>query len=322
MTKYCCDSCVYKTDIRQSYYNHCKSAKHLKNTIDNNDDSFKCHTCEGSFKIDFMQDHMEKCLISSIQTKQIDELNKKNIELDNLNKKLSIKIEELTNKLEQSYKETNILLSKYNNDNKEDKKYLQNLVDNAGSVVVSAVKAMSVMDYLNKNCNKAPVMAKLENYQIEPTEKETVDNIAFNQKNGVIDAYLSEYIIKSYKNKDINLQVVWGTDASRANYIFHGVRRLENNEEQYTWLSDKKGVQLTKIAIRPFLSYINELINKKLKNLSPNDIKLDPLYADYLSEVSKKIELNILEKDMIRYMVSHFQFDKSLLKLGDKKKAK
>jgi hypothetical protein len=351
LLKYSCNLCDYHTNNATGYNQHCKTLKHNDNKINyqvndlkikKESELIKCDTCDGSFKHIDIQNHVKKCSLFILQEKQLAELivsNKELInkldnanknhhsEIDNANKNhhseikdLMLLNQDLINKLNDAnknhyseMKEANEKIQKifieYNIENKEDKKYFKDLVQKAGTVVTS------VMDYLNKNCADTPATKKLEYYELEENIDKTCDNLVFNEKNNSLDNYLVEYMKKKYIEKDITKQTFWSTDVSRFSYIFRGVRNPDDadNKSENIWLYDKQGIKIGEIVIRPFLNYIGDIINKKLKNILPIDIRREPFYADYLSKIYKKIELLTLERDMVEYMASHFQFDKTLL---------
>jgi hypothetical protein len=321
--KYNCNYCDFHTERKSGYYNHCKTDKHIKNKeqCDEKENKSKhiselinCNTCDGLFKHDKLQTHVEKCILFSLCEKQLAEITESHKELVITNKELNYEIKELLKKLEDANSKIHNLLIEDKIENKEDKKYFKDLVQKAGTVVVS------VMDYLNTNCNDTPATKKLEYYELEETVDKTCDSLVFNEKNNSLDNYLVEHMKKKYIEKDITKQTFWSTDVSRYSYVFRGVRNSyrENKEIKNAWLHDKQGVKIGEIVIRPFLNYISDMINRKLKNILPRDILREPLYADYLSKIYKKIELLILEKEMVKYMASYFQFDKTLL--SDNKK--
>jgi hypothetical protein len=349
--KHNCDYCDYHTDSRAGYCNHCRTAKHINNKIDSDNqlnkmiqklERINCNICDGLFLQEKFQAHVEKCLLSSLQEKQLLEVSEANknlinrlddannklndanknhnleikelnnnyyLKMDEISKNYNIEMKELMKKLEEANDKIQKIFIEYNVENKEDKKYFKDLVQKAGTVVTS------VMDYLNKNCPDTPITKKLEHYELEETEDKTCDNLVFNEKNHSLDNYLVEYMKKKYIENDIMKQTFWSTDVSRFSYIFRGVRNPydADNKSENIWLYDKQGIKIGEIVIRPFLNYIGDIINKKLRNILPMDIRREPMYADYLSKIYKKIELLTLERDMVEYMASHFQFDKTLL---------
>jgi hypothetical protein len=332
--KYACTLCEYETDVRQLYYGHCKTNKHNKNKEEYENHKtvkkpelilMKCTICNGLFENTEIIRHVEKCTLASLCGKQLAEVTELNKELIMTNKDLNNKLNESNNKFDEAYKkleeanknhysemkEANDKIQQifieYKIENKEDKEYFKDLVQKAGTVVTS------VMDYLKKNCSDTPITKKLEHYELEETEDGTCDYLVFNEKNDTLVDYLVKHMTKKYIENDITKQTFWSTDVSRYSYIFRGVRNLDDADNKCVWLYDKEGVKIREIVVRPFLNYIGDIINKKLKNILPIDIRREPMYGDYLSKIYKKIELLTLERNIVVDMASHFQFDKTLL---------
>jgi hypothetical protein len=349
--KYNCEYCNYGTDSANGNNQHCKTLKHIKNkeyfetkkitsnamVTNNNNALLKCTRCSCLFMNSEIVQHTEKCLLLSLQEKRLieitelnKELNKKlddqNNKLDDQNKKLNDqnnKLEEAYKKLEEVYKghylemketteKIQQILIENKIENKEDKEYFKDLVQKAGTVVTT------VMGYLNKNCSNTSATKQLENYEMEETEDKTCDNLAFNEKNNTLVTYLVKHMTEKYIENDITKQTFWTTDVSRYNYIFRGVRNPDDEDNKSVWLYDKDGVKIGEIVVRPFLNYIGAIINKKLKNILPIDIRREPMYGDYLSQIYKKIELSILERSIVADMAPHFHFDKTLLSNNNK----
>jgi hypothetical protein len=87
LIKYNCNFCDYHSNSPTGYYQHCKTNKHLKikdyveldkidnkNLINVSNEMSICDTCNGSFKYSELQNHIKKCILISLQEKQLMEV--------------------------------------------------------------------------------------------------------------------------------------------------------------------------------------------------------------------------------------------------------
>ena len=274
MMKYNCNICKYSTNERGNWYRHKKSKRHINNEnitniyIDNEQNMCHNDTKNNINKIEISDENKSLTdLLIKEKDKQINRL--------------------LKDKTDQSEK-ANAQID-----------YLKSIIEHMKSNTTSssdiAKTSVSSLNYLLTNCKQAPPLKQIEREEaqkilslqynnlksvkdhdnlinsdsetsisikkkkltIDEKEEMFVKKILLLHSNKKLANYIKDIITPIYKKEDPRNQSMWNTDVSRLNYLIKDIVGKQEN-----WISDKKGIKLTKYIINPITSLILEMIEK------------------------------------------------------------
>jgi hypothetical protein len=199
-----------------------------------------------------------------------------------------------------------------------------NLTTNSHNVVGNNVqnnnqKVINVYQYVNSNYNDAQPIKMLEKQDVDKLlivdkniKHSIEDLLIFNQTKYKLDSFLGEIIINAYKKEDPEEQQIWTSNVIKLTFI---VRQILNKTDK-TWLTDKKGVCLTKHIIEPLLKEIKKLLQKYVKALeehqelkSLEEIEKSQNKGTFAVKIIYDINDKSLHKKILRYIAPHFQLE-------------
>ncbi len=264
--------------------------------------SHKCNYCDNCYtQACHLLRHMKSCL----EKKQSDQ--KYETEINNLKQKY-----ELLNKdIESKNKEIDGKNKELSNKDTEIA-YLKTLVDGAGGIIKTSMNATS---YIMANYTNAPLLLAITDKSIITKNKDNfVDELIYSYNNNILDRHIGDIVVSHYKKTDPKTQPLWNTDVPRLNYM---VRTPINDKED--WFIDKKGNQLKAKVIDPLLNdhikpdLLKYLVDQNNKINTVKDIEhLDNLFDSMkiVNLIIKLIDESKLADDIIRYVASHFFFQR------------
>ena len=238
--------------------------------------------------------------------------------LNKTNPHNSLKLEKYKNKLIQKkiiISSKDELLEHY----KQELNYMRGMLDTAGGM---ANKAVGSLTHIVNNYENAPPLEKakisellkIKNINVtfkNKKEKEMmiIEEVFSAYNHGTIGQYIGDIIISMYKKKDPELQSIWATDTSRLTYL------IKKQEKKYSrWVVDKKGVETMKYVIEPIIQKIKELSRIYLDSNPPSKyddmekiVIIEKTYMNIINDIDDKK----LHQKVLKYISSHFYFDKS-----------
>ena len=219
--------------------------------------------------------------------------------------------------------------------------YMRGMLDTAGGM---ANKAVGSLSHIVNNYDDAPPLEKakssdvlkIKNSRVKVKNKKEREMIIIKQifsayNHGTTGEYVGDIIVSMYKKKDPELQSIWATDTSRLTYL---IKKPEDDEDSTNshsrWVVDKKGVDTVEYIIDPILQKIKSLAREYLDQNPPgmkdgfgnidNDriASIEKTYVGLVSDIDdKKIHQKVL-----KYISSHFYFDKNKTVKKKSKKTK
>lgn len=353
---YICNQCNYTTENRIYWYKHKQTNKHkkLSNIEDNinneskkiifesknitseskngilNDNKkkgkinviYNCCGCGQKYSTSSnLSKHKKKC--EKLKNKEIFENEKlenlrkeKNIEIENIKKEKNIEIENLKKENEINIMKKKMKNMKLHIDSiKKENEFHKQLVISAGTILSSSVNTLT---YLIKNYNKAPVLEPMRDYDKLEEKNKFINNIIYYHKQGKLDQYLGDFLIKHYKTKNPAERQNWSTDTARLTYA-----NRQKVDKIPKWVVDKKGIEMTRIIINPLLNYVKgvcqEHIDELKENieLEENQCKIEKsLYKmERLVYIIKDINDQVVSLDINKYIAPHLYFDKNNIQI-------
>lgn len=312
--KYNCTPCNYSTSNKFCYGKHLKTKKHGK-TIQTDPEGtrlepvwnlYQCRFCNITCSTSgSLSRHGKTCSVKKqIIANYKEQIGHLNITINEKEKE----IEHLTN--------INCMLCTEN-------KHLKGLVNNAGSIIKTSVSAMS---YVIKHYKDAPPLeglkefAMIKDVQDDEDDENSDDNnfvqtLLYEQKNQHLDAYIGDFIIKTYKKEDPKEQSLWNSDSVRLTYI---IRELINNKNT-NWVVDKKGIKITQYIIDPLLDYIKNVVQDFIleratfHHFDEFDTKIEKLLEqlNISAQIIKSIDDKLLSNNINKYIAPYFYLSKS-----------
>jgi len=301
---------------------------------------YECKTCDKSFKYpQGLSKHKKKCKTQNVVTNNIINGSNNKVEqlLDDLLKNVKEQKEEIDkikminreeiDKIKMINREEIDKIKMINEKLVQDKiemlekneKYLKSLINEAGSLTKTSVSALA---YATKNFNSAPCLKSLhcDDYDKinmdDNDDYELVDVLICYFKQGLINKYLGDFIVKMYKTKNPEDQSLWSSDVARLNYIV----KLVINENKEEWLTDKNGIKIRDTIVIPMLKYIDGKIyvynknkTKEIASCSPHEITSLLNKISIAAEISRDIGSGSIARDIIKYIAPHFSIDINLL---------
>lgn len=327
--KYNCIGCNYSTDDMANYSRHVKTRKHTiivelaeieaKKLIFDSD-----HTCKKCMKIfkhsSSYSRHKNKCQ-NKMDT--VADKNKDGGELINLCKELMQQNKDLAEfkyKYEarvEMFDKIETIRETHDKENKEDKAYLQKLVNDAGSITKTSVNALS---YAVKNFSKAPALLPItycESIELNNDAIKLCDELVFYYEHHILHKYLGDSVVKIYKTDKPEKQSMWNTDSARYNYI---ARLFVGENKRIEWCTDKSGVKIKETIIEPILKRISGELSQYIKQKGANIATDNCNNINGILEkmkiaimIIRDIDTGTIAESIIRYIAPHFSIDHKLL---------
>ena len=301
-----CIPCDYSTMHKRDIDKHNKTHKHKissiaykkllkKETTDNS--MYKCSYCPAIFSSQSsMIRHKNKCKIDEftlrmqlkdneiIQLKQQKDNEVAILKQQLENAELSGKI----NHLEMTLKNKDELL-KSKDDTIEILKNQSTITNTTTSAITNiATKTVSALTYLTTKHKNAPPLLQVEHEQakklLECDEHVKLEeHILIEYKEGRLDEFIGDIIVKHYKKEDPGQQSIWNSDVSRLSFL---IKDIVGEESE--WVKDKKGIKLRQLVIKPITIFIKELIEKW--RIQQDAIGVDDLTREQLEKRMKDQE--------------------------------
>jgi hypothetical protein len=275
------------------------SLNNNKLNISHSRDEFKfiCLNCNGNFttrqalsrhkKNSCSQNQKNDDLVTKLN-EELKELKKRNDELEN--NKEYLKNEELKELKE---------LKKRNDELENDKEYLKNTTSDA----ICAVKYSSVaLKFVTENYSNAPLLKAMPDYLAIKKDcggRDLARVYCEFYRDGTLVRYLAQFFLDHYKKTKPEEQSFWNTDCSRLSYVICTI--VDN---QASWVTDKKGVELKKHIIKPLFDHIEKELYGFLKN--PENLKHTSLINSCTSLI-QDIQSSVISDELLRYLAPHFQ---------------
>jgi hypothetical protein len=205
------------------------------------------------------------------------------------------KNDDLVTKLNEELKE----LKKRNDELENDKEYLKNTTSDA----ICAVKYSSVaLKFVTENYSNAPLLAAMPDYLAIKNDcggRDLARVYCEFYRDGTLVRYLSQFFLDHYKKTKPEEQSFWNTDCSRLSYVICTI--VDN---QASWVTDKKGVELKKHIIKPLFDHIEKELYGFLKN--PENLKHTSL-INSCTLLVQDIQSSVICDELLRYLAPHFQ---------------
>jgi len=307
--------------------------EHLKELLANNPGTrFPCVLCNSNrfTSQSGLSKHMKTCNVKIEFEKTIDDWKQK---YDN-EKKEKEKIEKELEKKDIELEKKDIELEKKDIEHErriallENDKYvlnkntetIANLAAVNSGIISTSISAFKYISTFFKNpqpLEEIKDMTSFRNKTKFTNNSALVLHLIHELKNKSLANYIADYIVSIYRKDDPQEQSIWITDVNRMNYY---ISQLVDNDTK-EWHSDKNGVKIIEIVIRPLLTYILPFLKDFVKNYT---IKTDggnltgeqrEMFLDYQKHAVKIITLidnYSLEKDIIRSMAPKFFCDKNV----------
>jgi hypothetical protein len=289
---YECKLCEYVTKYNSNFKKHQQSNVHISNVLISKNNSNICNYCDRTFASpSSLAKHDKACA------------RKNKIQLDN--EKLQINEKHYVGIID----EKNDMIAQLKSENA----HLKEIVKTAEKIVTTSVSAMS---YALKNYNDAPVLKTIEHCEDVNRKKDDrqkfVKILAYEYKNKHLDAYIGDYIIETYKKDDPADQSIWNSDTNRMTYLIRDI--IANNKVD--WKIDKKGVKTNELLVAPLVDHIDKEIREHMSTLkidytSEMRIREAMELINHTSAITKSIEMNSLNKDVLKYIAPYFYLNKN-----------
>jgi hypothetical protein len=134
--------------------------------------------------------------------------------------------------------------------------------------------------------------------------------VPFFSEKGVINI-----IIKHYKKIDPQDQAIWTSDTSRLTYVISDKSETSIGNEP-TWITDKGGVKVNQLIIKPMVAYIDKLMisyTKSLNDIIEKDFDKADEYAEEIQnalDIRTKVRNESTERTLMKNIGPHFYLNK------------
>jgi hypothetical protein len=361
MPTYRCDVCDYDTYRLSDIERHKKTKKHCKNVMEQKDiivdkiqcaktnkspipeiknkfvkksdesmicdmcgNTYSCYNslwrhkkyyCEGSSEIYISTSSSESDLkptkIKSMKGKKENDSNIINL------------VAGLQNELKEQIKEMKEV--------KEQNKQLLDLASKNADISIVATKStkksMNMMSHAMKHWSNAPPMKQLEGKEamklitFENKSKFPIEEVVIHQFNsGTLHRFLGNVLIKEFKKENEVDQSLWTTDSSRLCFI---IKQIVGNKSGDRWISDKSGIEITKLLISPLVNRISEMMSeysdKFMREIKESDSGerskqiMEKMYD--IGIVIRGIVKNDLNKEILKYIAPYFNINVKSIEL-------
>ena len=309
--KYYCSSCDYSTDNRSNWYYHKKTIKHIECA------NYKiCNSCREKDEMIKEKDDQIKYLKTIINNFQTSSTN-------------------ITKNTDKSMSTYNFVIMNFN----QAPALCQIERDEATEIIEKEFSKLSTIKELIKNesletnsddesLNSIEINQKKNKMQ-NKKEEIYVEKLLSLFKNDKLVEYIKDIIVPMYKTDDPKQQTVWNTDTARLNYVIRDIVG-----KQTEWITDKKGLKVTKYVIKPITKLMAEMTEKYSKNHCKIIQKHDSSLEEIKCHVEKQNLAILLIHDLLKgdinahvchqlcpefhldknYMNKYIKFDKKSIK--------
>jgi hypothetical protein len=247
MPNYTCELCNYKTDRKHNLTLHKNSIKHKNNEINNITKNKKKpieDPPEIQSKYEEIDSEINACLHCGQNFKHKTNLYR--------HQKYRCVIRVETQNIKKENEELKI----------QNKKLIDTNLNN--SEVTK--KTVNTLTYALKNFQNAPIVGLLEGKKLDGfieydgnTDKSIEEVIIHHFEYKKLDKFLGDLILKEYIKENPKEQSIWSTDVSRLTFI---LKQAVKNTNKGKWVTDKKGVDLTKLVITPLVEKVIEMLRE------------------------------------------------------------
>ena len=191
----------------------------------------------------------------------------------------------------------------------------------------STKKTMNMMSHAMKYWANAPPMKQLECKEVmklitfENKSKYPIEEVVIHQYNsGTLYRFLGNVLIKEFKKENEVHQSLWTTDSSRLCFI---IKQIVGDNGGDRWISDKSGIEITKLLISPLVNRISEMMSEYSDKFM-KDIK-ESVSSEQSKQIMEKmydigivirgIVKNDLNKEILKYIAPYFNINVKSIEL-------
>lgn len=320
MKVYECNHCLYSTNDPANWKKHCATKKHklINSQIEKEEakveirkekisektsKKYECDICnkiytsrQGLYK------HNTKCLPEN--------KNKKNHDYEKECYLLKLELEKAKTKIKELSMNEKIYDEKAKHLDEKVELYKTSLDDTKQILIKSMDCYTSLLVYLNKHETNTPALTyDTEINKIFNDKNKLIDCLYIYHKNDKLVSHIGN-IIKSHYLKD-EKQSLYSSDTNRFTYVISVLL-----DEKTRWIVDKKGINTSKIIIKPLIDELNNFVIEELSRfhqLDPeNQVKQMQRFLA-LCSLNKEFENGVFEEKLKKYITPYFHFDKSKL---------
>jgi len=206
----------------------------------------------------------------------------------------------------------------------QNKKLLELASKNADVSMVTAKstnKSMNMMSHAMKYWANAPPMRQLEGKEalklitFENKSKHPIEDVILHQFNsGTLYRFLGNVLIKEFKKEDEVDQSLWTTDSARLCFI---IKQIVGDEGGDGWITDKSGIEITKLLISPLVNRVIEMMNdyskkcakdvSEAKDNEKSKIAMEKMHD--AGSLIRGIVKNDLRKKILQYIAPYFNIN-------------
>lgn len=262
MEKYSCNFCNYTTLLKSNYTRHCKTQKHKKKCKINGENMFEISkSINTKMKLGINRNPLKtQCIYCNqiftrgrglIHHYKVCEHKKI---LDN-NSKQHVEMEKIKTELS--------MLKKLNKQYKHETKFYKSLVIESGIMIKKSIGSFA---FLMDKFADAPVLTEKTIPILDDINYDEIqfgEELILNYKHKIINKYLGDMILETYKTDDPSKQALWNTDSSRHTYFIKEIMK----DNTTIWTIDKKGCKTKSVTITPLLIKVRDIIVKYQKHL-------------------------------------------------------
>lgn len=322
-----CNICSYSSRDKFNYNKHLNTKKHkekvteiskgtleepLRNLCETSEiksrenlNIFKCAHCDNCYSTSGSLARHKKVCGNYKTENNMNKYYEENQKLRMENQLIKIENLNLKNLVDEKEDKISIL--------KSEVMHLKSLVNNAGNIIKTSVSTMS---YVIKNYKDAPVLESVKDYSAIHYDKdntEFVNNLIYEYNHNKLNAYIGDFIIKTYKKGDPSKQSIWNSDTNRLTYLIREI--ISTNKVD--WKVDKKGIKTTKFIIEPILEYIDTQIREYVENFdidyssgSAKEAERKMMKLKSATDILKNIEDKVLSDEILKYIAPYFYLNK------------
>lgn len=323
MDIFTCEICKYTSKVKSNYTRHCKSKKHKKKCnideqiktqvsnllngyiqveINPTPSKHQCIYCNNIFsRSTGLVSHYNVC-----EYKKIYEF-ERNIKLQQYKTDVKKNKIDVKNNTEMEKIKTEIsMLKKLNKQYKHETKFYKSLVIESGIMIKKSIGSFA---FLMDKFADAPVLTEKTIPLLDDIDYDEIqfgEDLILNYKHKMINKYLGDMILESYKTEDPSKQALWNTDSSRHTYFIKEMMK----DNTTIWTIDKKGCKTKSVTITPLLIKVRDIVakyQKHLCNLLSDDISSFKMneYTEAAKDASyliRDIDDEKIEQSILNYI--------------------
>jgi hypothetical protein len=280
--------------------------------IDDNKNIYICTFCNNNkfSSSSSLSRHIQSCGKKVEFEKRIDELTKE--------KEFLLVEKKLLNVFNESLNKDKECLNKDKENLTKDKDVFANLATINSDIANTSVSAMK---YLMTYHKETPPLKSIEDFtgMTDKYEDDTklVYALISEYRNDTLAAKLANHLVLEYKKEDPSKQSIWSSDVGRLTYVI----RNAVSDGRVIWSTDKNGIQVTTIVIKPILNYVKPILqkfnidrsNEILNNPRLSNSKMIEIseYQKLAVQIIALIDNKTLERDIIKHIAPQFYWNKN-----------